>query len=165
MVLVQKRGFTLIELLVVIAIIGMLASVVLASLNSAREKARDANRLSQLREIQRALELYRLEHDQYPPDDTIVVATGGNYLLNHLQSYLVPNYIAAMPVDPLVNDPLDTRGYRYQSDIPSGGPPNQTYTILVRFETDDQTSWCSLSGNGGSSWSSYPDVSSDVCRF
>lgn len=54
----SARGFTLIELLVVIAIIGVLSSVVLASLNTARERARDATRLQDLREIRTALELY-----------------------------------------------------------------------------------------------------------
>ena len=47
----KERGFTLIELLVVIAIIGMLSSVILASLNSARKKGRDSRRLQDLRQI------------------------------------------------------------------------------------------------------------------
>lgn len=67
----RNKGFTLIELLVVIAIIGILASVILASLNSAREKARDARRKSDLRQISTALELYK---DKY---DTYIVAGGG----------------------------------------------------------------------------------------
>lgn len=60
------RGFTLIELLVVIAIIGLLSSVVLASLSSARTKARDARRLSDLNQMRVALELYRDKNGQYP---------------------------------------------------------------------------------------------------
>ena len=54
----KNQGFTLIELLVVIAIIGVLASVVLASLNTARKKSRDARRIADIKQIQLALELY-----------------------------------------------------------------------------------------------------------
>lgn len=62
----DKRGFTLIELLVVIAIIGLLSSVVLASLNSARGRANDARRISDMRQVQNALALYYLDNATYP---------------------------------------------------------------------------------------------------
>src|SRR3989344_9029837 len=62
-----SRAFTLIELLVVISIIGLLSTVVLASLNTARVKARDAQRIAALKEIQKAIELYASDHGgQYP---------------------------------------------------------------------------------------------------
>jgi prepilin-type N-terminal cleavage/methylation domain-containing protein len=60
-----SRGFTLIELLVVIAIIGMLTSVVLASLTSARQKAADASIKSQARTIANAAALYYSTYGTY----------------------------------------------------------------------------------------------------
>lgn len=65
----SKNGFTLIELLVVIAIIGILSAVVLASLNTARTKARDAARKSDLHTLQVALEMY------YSTCGTYVIST------------------------------------------------------------------------------------------
>lgn len=70
---IPNRGFTLIELLVVISIIGLLSSVVLASLNSARTKARDASRQETLNSLQTALELYYSTHASYPAGNAFSV--------------------------------------------------------------------------------------------
>jgi len=76
----KQRGFTLIELLVVIAIIGLLSSVVLASLNSARQKSRDARRLSDIKQLQTALEL--IFDDTSPPEypDALSSLSSGDYI-------------------------------------------------------------------------------------
>ncbi len=87
----RNKGFTLIELLVVIAIIGLLSSIVLASLNSARKKARDARRVADLKQLQIALEMYFDTNKLYPTGASAtaldLLKTGG--------------YISVVPVDPL----------------------------------------------------------------
>lgn len=60
-----NKGFTLIELLVVIAIIGLLSSIVLASLSSARDKAKEAKILSSLKSINTQAEIYRIDNNTY----------------------------------------------------------------------------------------------------
>ncbi|TSC67031.1 MAG: general secretion pathway protein G, partial [Parcubacteria group bacterium Gr01-1014_72] len=81
----KNKGFTLIELLVVIAIIGILSSVVLASLNSTRTRARDARRVADIKQIQVALELYFDTNGEYP--DTVL-------------ALVAPGHIATEPRDP-----------------------------------------------------------------
>ena len=92
-------GFTLIELLVVIAIIGVLASVVLASLNNARRKSRDARRITDVKQIQLALELQfdGLGVGNYP----VGLAADAPCTNNSGLTALVTNgYIAVIPHDP-----------------------------------------------------------------
>lgn len=68
---INKRGFTLIELLVVIAIIGLLSTIALNSLDRARMGARDAKRLSDLKNIQKALEMYMSANNGHLPTGTV----------------------------------------------------------------------------------------------
>jgi prepilin-type N-terminal cleavage/methylation domain-containing protein len=65
----QNVGFTLIELLVVISIIGLLASVVLVSLNTARAKSRDAKRLTDMGQAVKAISIYYDTNQHYPNSD------------------------------------------------------------------------------------------------
>ena len=107
-----KRGFTLIELLVVIAIIGILASVVLASLNSARRKSRDARRLADIKQLQVAMELF------FDSNASAYPTTLGNLTTGCSGGACIP----AVP-----NDPLNTA---YSWSRPSA----QSYVIGVALE-------------------------------
>ena len=89
----NKRGFTLIELLVVIAIIGVLSSVVLASLNTARTKGNDSARIQNVKALKTAMELYYNDNNTYPQygsADTVAA-------ISNLSSYLVPTHISKDP--------------------------------------------------------------------
>ncbi len=105
-----KKGFTLIELLVVIAIIGLLATLSVVALNNARERARDSRRVSDVKQIQTALELYYNAHNGYPTK-----ATKGDAA--DISSDLIA-FIDPLPENPLPDDcsvDWDDK-YQYKSD-------------------------------------------------
>jgi type II secretion system protein G len=111
------RGFTLIELLVVIAIIGLLSSVVLASLNTAREKGKMAKRESDFSQLKTALELYYDDNGHYPVASyTSQCAAWGSLPASNVIPGLVPTYLPAMPADPDMNAAGNTGCYIYISN-------------------------------------------------
>ncbi len=95
----SQKGFTLIELLVVVAIIGVLATIVLVSLNSARIKARDVRRLADIRQVALALEIHYDNNSAYIPVTGCVVINGDS-----LGDLIIYEIMSALPVDPLVGN-------------------------------------------------------------
>jgi prepilin-type N-terminal cleavage/methylation domain-containing protein len=122
----KNKGFTLIELLIVVAIIGLLSSVVLASLSGARSKARDTKRVGELRSIEKALSIYALNNNGYIPissyrswNDVPTQYLGGP--VNCSDAGLISNnnnlydtLIAAKALSQKpANDPQSSKGYCY----------------------------------------------------
>jgi prepilin-type N-terminal cleavage/methylation domain-containing protein len=135
----SHKGFTLLELLVSMAIIGLLASVILGNLSSAREKARDAQRVSDLNEIRYAAELYFREHGEWPctgmgtTDDDLYIEDQTHCLV----AELVPAYLPQIPTDPLYGgDGLKQSGNDYQYYVNSVGYRLRTAFEGIPFDQD-----------------------------
>lgn len=128
----NKKGFTLIELLVVIAIIGVLSTLAVVALGSARQKANDAKRLSDVKQIQTALELYYTDHNQYPTT-TAAYVNLGDATHDCLSSTLGFVATGAGCVTPYMNlvptDPTDGTYYQYKSV-----DPYTSYIITANLE-------------------------------
>ena len=115
MKLFKQKGFTLIELLIVVAIIGVLATLLMANFVGVRQRARDAQRKADLKQMQSALEMFRSDQNSYPT--SAQWPTCGNPL-----SVGSVVYMATVPCDPL-------SGWVY-TYVPSGSG----YTIYACLE-------------------------------
>jgi len=125
----KQKGFTLIELLVVVAITGLLATIVLVSLNTAREKARDTKRKSDIHQLQTVLQLYYDDNNAYPSEawcDSSVGScgvacpcSGDDWASNSViyTGLVGGGYISRLPKDPINNS---TYYYNYEPDCNQG---------------------------------------------
>ena len=120
----KKKGFTLIELLVVIAIIGVLSSVVLVSMGGARSKARDTARMSDMRQIITAQEMYYGDWETYL---TAAAPTNG--------TAAIPGYLDAL------DDRKSTMHYKWLTNngTISGCTTGEYFCAWAVLENDDTT--------------------------
>lgn len=132
----RGRGFTLIEILIVIAIIAILASVILVGLGPTQREGRDSRRISDLAEVQNALELYYNHCGWYPGggsgDCGAWSATGGESGGAAAYTAMVAEVeatteigITQLPVDPTNSGNLV---YQYESVTPN------SYTLAATLE-------------------------------
>lgn len=146
-------GFTLIELLVVIAIIGLLSSVIIVAMNSARAKARNARRKADIQQVRTALELYYLNNGEYPHNGTVGNPNQESDIQT-LSSFLSPSIMPVLP-----NDPTYTvKNYEYVWKA-SGGKTD--YGILIPFSNDGGTDCQYHTAGGSDSWFS----SAPLCNY
>lgn len=125
-ILKKQRGFTLIELLIVVAIIGILSALLSANFIGVRQRGRDAQRKSNLRQIQSALELYRSDQGSYP----LSIPNCGGQLTNGGSSVYMQN----IPCDP------NKTSYFYSSD-------GKTYSVTACLENTSDSEGVPSNGN------------------
>ncbi len=140
-------GFTLVEILVVISIIAVLVSGILFSMQDAGAISRDAERQSDLRTIEAALELYKNRYGRYPEgcntagswsgqqDTDYECGDGGSrYILGDpaADRAFVPDFMSALPTDPRLNS--EDSGYVYtinREDAANGVSEGMVYKLVV----------------------------------
>ncbi len=123
----NKKGFTLIELLVVIAIIGLLSTLAIVSLNTARQKSRDTKRQADIRTLQSAVELYINENGSIPALPDNWTAFGGA-----LSEFLASSTPPEPPQTGCNGATLTGDCYTYCTDV--GGT---AYLLAAYLETPD----------------------------
>lgn len=112
----------MVELLVVIAIIGLLAGMVVVSMQNIREKARDAQRVSDINSIVAGLGMYHNDFNAYPIYDGYI--TGSDTLSTALKD--------SKSLNGIPTDPLNTDNSRYYYQSTDG----EDYYLQYYLETD-----------------------------
>ena len=112
----RQNGFTLVEIMVVVVILAVLGALVVPKLIENVDKARVTRAQSDIRAIQTALDLYRLDNFKYPTTEQGLSALVKQPADTTLTNYRAEGYLPGVPKDPW-NQP-----YQYASPGPDGKP-------------------------------------------
>ncbi len=172
----QSQGFTIVELLIVIVVIAILAAITVVAYNGIQQRARDAQRQSDIVTIKKALELYYTANNRYPAGSGSTSINGAwsttaDASWANLQTTLQP-YISSLPKDPISKQMgagifpwNDSGGYDYSyygfggTECGYSSGTYQGYRIVYKLEVtaDSNTSagTCSTTITPYSSASNY----------
>lgn len=183
----KQTGFTLIEILVVISIIGLLSSVLLVSIARTRARARDAKRIADIKQIQKALDIYIQNHGSLPVPSSygrsnvspgwwdgwwdLSTNTAGNGFLNFL---VTDGIITKAPSDPR-NSPagyngapgngyqyfyfVAPKGYNYQGGSCVVNTGDAYMLGITKLESDNARPPTEFKGSGCDClWNNLPNM-------
>ena len=141
----MKKGFTLIELLVVIAIIALLSTLSVVALNSARVKSRDARRLSDIKQIRTALEMYFDNHQLYPSSSDGVLLGAGDFACLNSDGWKTAGCTGTVYMQNVPQDPKPSTNHKYAYT-----PLNDrtSYQIVYRLEAKNTSATATPSSIG-----------------
>lgn len=130
----SRSGFTIVELLIVIVVIAILATVSIVAYNGIQQRARNSQRISDIKAIANAVELYYADNGSYPMTGgwctQISNPNRGNGYSAAFQS-AIATYMPKVPFDPLYAE--THQDYFYRRD-----PSGQSYHLFAELEGEDR---------------------------
>ena len=144
----KHRGFTIVELLIVIVVIAILAAISVVAYNGIQQRARDSERISELKSIAKAIEMFNIYNGRYPEESTPDSANGEVGEGAGLDALLSP-YLSSIPKDPTADS---THYYYYDGAHACGGKPTSAILFARGMEGSfNDSNPCSSYGSEGGS--------------
>ena len=155
----SKHAFTLIELLIVVAIIGILAAIAVPNFLNAQLRAKISRTYGDMKALHTAMEAYRLDNNDYPPDYDSNRVPGvtitNNEILTYVRLTTPVSYMSSVPIDPFFIGPTGRQDHiKVIPLFQYAGPPwsrdqrptwvaaNTVYTITsLGPDKIDQQAW------------------------
>lgn len=136
------RGFTIVELLIVIVVIGILAAIVIVAYSGVTAKSQYATMRQDMTTIRKLLELYKVDHGDYPNSANCVNTSGETSYQSSWCGWdqgqgssfipgLVSTYASRIPT--LDRSLPQANSYLYQSRNAAGDSPGTDSYELIRF--------------------------------
>lgn len=133
-----RRGFTIVELLVVVVVISILATITIVTYEGVQERGRDAQRVSDAKAIEKAIDMYRSENLTLPAhvtpswESSYVQAEG-----QFMKSLVDTDSINEVPVDPINDATHHYRFYRYPAGNSGCDPARGAFIVFQIIDLED----------------------------